>query len=260
MSSSSEVRAVNYWPDNKCAKAFWGQRELPPYKALFRDTVEWLDPQPGQRCLDLGCGGGQLTRATWEKSRGTVAEVIALDCAAANGKAIARLCQSMNPPASPERVRFVHADFSQGLGDFPANTFDGVTSGLAIQYAEHYCPRRGCWTTEAYDRLLAEVARVLRPGGMFLFSVNIPNPAWGRVAFSAIHGFFVSRNPLKYLKNAMRMWRYGGWLKQQARAGRFHYLPFESVKHKLLASGLAGVESRLSFARQAYVIRCRKPR
>ena len=24
--------AVNYWPDNKCAKAFWGQHELPPYR------------------------------------------------------------------------------------------------------------------------------------------------------------------------------------------------------------------------------------
>lgn len=30
---------------------------------LGADVVSWLDPQPGERILDLGCGGGQLTGA-----------------------------------------------------------------------------------------------------------------------------------------------------------------------------------------------------
>jgi SAM-dependent methyltransferase len=257
--SAAPSLPINHWPDNACARAFWGQQELPPYRRLLADTVDWLEPAAGERWLDLGCGGGQLTRALWEKSRGTLAEVVALDCAAANEKVIRRLCWTMKPPPGLGRVRFLHADFSHGLAQCAGNSFDGAVSGLAIQYAESYCPRAGRWTSTAYERLLHDVCRVLKPGGTFVFSDNVPEPSWGRVAFSAVTGFFLSRNPFRYLKNAARMWRYGGWLKKQARLGRFHYLPFEVVETKLREAGLDDVECRLSFAHQAYLVRCRKP-
>jgi hypothetical protein len=55
------------------------------------------------------------------------------------------------------------------------------------------------------------------------------------------------------------MWRYGAWLKREARRGRFHYLPAAAVADKLQAAGFTGIEHRLSYAGQAYVFRCRKP-
>src|SRR5437763_1883421 len=96
---------VNHWPDARCAKAFWTQRELPPYRRLLRDTAAWLDPAPGERWLDLGCGSGQLTRALWEKSGGTLAEVVALDCASANADAIAPVARTAGRPASLGQLR-----------------------------------------------------------------------------------------------------------------------------------------------------------
>ncbi len=257
--STTQVAPVNYWPDTACAKAFWGQRELPAYRRLLADTVAWLDPKPRQRWIDLGCGGGQLTRALWEKSHGTLAEIVALDCAAANEKAIRKLRDTMSPPAAAGQVRFLHADFSSGLADCPDDHFDGAVSGLAIQYAESFCSARGRWTSDAYDQLLGDVCRVLRPGGCFVFSVNVPEPSWLRVGLSGVWGFVRSPHPLYYLKNVWRMWSYGGWLKRQARAGRFHYLPAESVREKLSDAGFECIEHRLSFARQAYVLRCYKP-
>jgi SAM-dependent methyltransferase len=251
--------AVNHWPDNACAKAFWTQRELPPYRRLLADTAAWLDPQPGERWLDLGCGGGQLTRTLWEKSSGTLAEIVALDCAAANGRAIEKLRFKVLPPADTERMRFLCADFSDGLAHYRDGSYDGVVSGLAIQYAQSYSPERGCWTTDAYDNLLGEVYRVLRPGGRFVFSVNVPKPVWLKIALYGVPGFFSAHKPLRYLKNAWRMLRYGAWLKREARRGRFHYLPFEAVRDKLTAAGFIDSEHRLSFAGQAYVIRCRRP-
>ncbi len=258
MSTAPSV-PVNHWPDNACARAFWGQRELPSYRRLLTDTVAWLDPRPGQRWLDLGCGGGQLSRALWEKSEGSLAEVVALDCAAANETAISGLRERMDPPAAEDQFRFFHADFSHGLSVCDDDTYDGAVSGLALQYAESYDARGNCWTRDAYDRLLCDVCRVLKPGGTFVFSVNVPEPSWARVAFAGITGFFRSSNPVRYLKNAALMWRYGGWLKQQARLGRFHYLPIDLVRKSLRNAGLERIEHRLSFARQAYLIRCRKP-
>jgi len=256
---SKTSAAVNYWPNSSCAKAFWSQRELPPYHRLLRDTVDWLDPQPGQRWLDLGCGSGQLTRALWEKSAGQLAEVISLDCAAHNERAIAKVRAGVYPPATAEQIRFRHADFSEGLAAFDTASVDGVVSGLAIQYAESYSEEKGHWTTEAYEHLLADVCRVLRPGGTFVFSVNVPEPAWSKIALYGIPGFFRSSHPLRYVKNSLRMLRYGAWLKREARRGRFHYLPAAAVADMLTRAGFVGIEHRQSFAGQADVFRCQRP-
>ncbi|HEY7158041.1 MAG TPA: methyltransferase domain-containing protein [Gemmataceae bacterium] len=251
--------AVNHWPKSSCARAFWSQRELPPYRRLLKDTADWLDPRPGQRWLDLGCGSGQLTRTLWEKSGGQLAEIIALDCAAHNERAIAKVRDGAHPPATTEQIRFLHADFSDGLASFDSASLDGAVSGLAIQYAESYSEERGCWTAEAYEHLLADVCRVLRQGGTFVFSVNVPEPAWSKIALYGIPGFFRSSHPLRYVKNSLRMLRYGAWLKREARRGRFHYLPADVVAAKLARAGFTGIEHRLSFARQADVFRCRRP-
>lgn len=248
---------VNYWADSACAKAFWRQQDLPPYRKLLADTVAWLEPRAGERWLDLGCGCGQLTRALWLQSAGALAEIVGLDCAAVNERAYRKLRANLYPPPL-DRIHFIGADFSAGLPRWEDNYFDGVVSGLAIPYAESYSEASGQWTTEAYDRVVAEVARVLRPGGRFVFSTNVPDPCWLWVAVKSLAGFF-QRNPFRFLKTAGRIWSYGNWLKRESRRGRFHYLPVKAVADKLGQVGLVAIEHRLSFAGQAYVFRCRKP-
>lgn len=251
-------RPVNYWPQGRCARAYWSQHELPSYQELLTDTRQWLDTQPGQRWLDLGCGGGQLTRALWQDSRGTLAEIVGLDCAAANAAAFDLLQRDLQPPPTAGQIRFVNADFATGLPALPDQTFDGVVSGLAIQYAESYSTSERRWTSAAYDWALAEVYRLLRPGGRFVFSVNVPNPSWGRVGWHSCAAILRSPHPLRFLANGLLMWRYGAWVKREAARGRFHYLPIEVIQQKLRDVGYVGMEHRLTYAGQAYLVRCRR--
>jgi ubiquinone/menaquinone biosynthesis C-methylase UbiE len=253
---ASHAAALNYWPDSRCAKAFWNQRDVPSYQQLLRHTADWLDPRPAQHWLDLGCGGGQLTRVLWEKSGGTLAQIVALDCAAANECSIAKLREDLCPPAYPSQIEFLHADFSRGLGQLPDASFDGTVSGLAIQYAQSWSEEQDCWTSEAYDLLLREVHRVLKPGGTFVFSVNVPRPSWLKIALYGLPGLFRTSRPVRYVKNALRMLRYGAWLKREARRGRFHYIPVDAIESKLRSAGFVKVEYRHSFAGQAYLFRC----
>jgi SAM-dependent methyltransferase len=250
--------ATNYWLDSACARAFWGQQDLPPYRQLLADTAAWLDPHTGEHWLDLGCGSGALTAALWERSGGTVGGVLALDCAAVNARTFGRRLGRLRPAVPGGRLRFAAADFLSGLAGVPSASIDGVVSGLAIQYAESFDEDAGRWTSAAYDATLAAVFRVLRPGGRFVFSVNVPEPRWGRVAAGSLLGVFGAARPLRYLRKCRRMWSYGGWLKRQARLGRFHYLDLPVIAGKLRDVGFAAVEHRLSYAGQAYLIRCRK--
>lgn len=247
----------NHWKDAKCAKAFWSQHELPPYKALLADTVAMADPGPGEQWLDLGCGQGCLTQAIWERSAGRLAEVVGVDIAPQNADCYARL-QNQLTKSAPEKIRFVCQDFSQGLGQFSDESFDHAISGLSISYAESYDQVKGAWTTAAYDRILAEVCRVLRPGGRFVFSVNVPEPGWLKVGVRSLPAIFRTPRPLRFLKSSLRMLRYGGWLKREARLGRFHYLPHEEVTSRLLNAGFVDVEHQLSYVKQAFVFRARK--
>ena len=66
--SVSSPPDVNFWFDKRCARAFWSQCELPPYRELLAHTTEWMAPTRSERWLDLGCGSGQLTRAIWDRS------------------------------------------------------------------------------------------------------------------------------------------------------------------------------------------------
>ncbi|MCS7047106.1 MAG: class I SAM-dependent methyltransferase, partial [Gemmataceae bacterium] len=249
----------NYWPDEKCAKAFWNQHEFSPYQELLRDTGAWVAPQPGERWLDLGCGGGQLTKMLWNRSDGQVAEILGVDCAVVNAEAYARLQRRLTPPPRPGQVRFQPHDFSHGFADWPSSQFDGVVCGLALQYAESYSPADGRWTQAAYDQALAEVFRLLKPGGTFVFSVNVPQPKWSWVALKSLPGMIRRVRSLRFLKRAWRLYRYGSWLSREAKRGRFHYLPWETIEAKLQATGFIDLQMKLSFARQAYLIRCRKP-
>jgi len=106
--------------------------------ALGQPAVELLDPQPGERILDLGCGDGALTGDL--VARG--AEVVAID-------------------ASPEmvaaaRARGLDARLADGQALAFAGEFDAVFSNAALH-----------WMT-APDAVLTGVRRALRPGGRFV--------------------------------------------------------------------------------------------
>jgi SAM-dependent methyltransferase len=248
----------NFWPDAKCAKAFWSQQEVRPYHRLLADTLDWAAPAAGELWLDLGCGSGPLTRGLWERSGGAVAEIVGMDCAAINERAYAQLRAELRPSPG-ERVRFACHNFSAGLSPFEDASFDNAISGLAITYAEHYDEVAGRWTQSAYDRVLSEVFRVLRPGGRFVFSVNVPEPKWWWVGLLSMGDMFRTGRPLRFIKRGWRMMRYGRWLKREARTGRFHYLPAPEVAAKLGVVGFTGVEYRRSYAGQAFVFRATKP-
>ncbi len=111
---------------------------------LARDLLDWLDPRPGERILDLGCGAGRLTAAIAD--RGT--HVTGLDADAA----MIAAARAQHPA-----IAFRHADARTFTVDAPdGGPLDAVFSNAVL----HWIPEQ--------DAVLASVAAALRPGGRFV--------------------------------------------------------------------------------------------
>lgn len=117
----------------------------PGFPASFYDRIDRIVALRGLTALDLGTGPGKV--AIELAARG--ADVVGVDISAAQ-------IASAKPQAAArgvaERCRFVVAPVEKtGLDD---ESFDLVTAGQ-------------CWTWFDHDAALAEVRRVLKPGGIF---------------------------------------------------------------------------------------------
>ena len=108
------------------------------------DLIELLNPQPGQRILDLGCGTGHLTAQI--NARG--ADVVGLD---ASASMIAQARQ--NYP----QLKFV-------LGDARSFRFDEQFDAVFSNAVLHWIP--------AAAEVVASVGRALKSGGRFVLEMG----------------------------------------------------------------------------------------
>lgn len=131
--------------------------------------LEALQPESGQRLLELGCGTGKtLTIAGRESGL----ELFGLDRSLAMLRAARRRLRHV-PAAS--RIRLVRAD-ARRL-PWLDRSFDGVYAESVVCFQDD----------EAVASILSEVARVLRPGGRFVLNEAIWRPGVPQEVASELH-------------------------------------------------------------------------
>ncbi len=140
---------------------------------LAGGVLEWLAAKPGERILDLGCGDGQLTlriAATGAIVQGVDASVQMVAAARDRGVAVEE--------ASAESL------------PYPAATFDAVFSNAALHWVRDH------------DAMMAEVHRVLKPGGRFVAEMgghgNIAAMRVALIAVLARHGYADCEDGVNY--------------------------------------------------------------
>jgi ubiquinone/menaquinone biosynthesis methyltransferase len=179
-------------------------------QAWKRDLMAQAAIAPGQRVLDLATGTGDLALAA--AAQGAV--VIGLDLAP-------RMIRLARAKPAAGAVRFLVGDMT--CLPLPPASVDVVTTGYGLR------------NVPDLDRAIAEIARVLRPGGRFL-SLDFEKPAhpgWRRAYFAylgvvgAALGTLLHGDPDTYRYIPASLARYPGAL---------------AVADRLRAAGFASAE------------------
>ncbi|XP_010534070.1 PREDICTED: uncharacterized methyltransferase At1g78140, chloroplastic-like [Tarenaya hassleriana] len=165
----------------------WGG--FPGPEREFEMAKDYLKPALGGKIIDASCGSGMFSRL-FARS-GLFSQVIALDYS----ENMLRQCyefvnQEENFPK--EKIVLVRADISRL--PFLSGSVDAVHAGAALH----------CWPSPA--SAVAEVSRVLRPGGVFVATTFINEPLsfipfsrnirQGVIRYSGSH-FFLSERELE---------------------------------------------------------------
>jgi SAM-dependent methyltransferase len=130
----------------------------PSYRAMFRSLVDLLEPSPGSRILDVGCGSGAWDRQLAERL-GEGARIDAVDLNPFLLREAAELAGELGA-----RIRF--ASGSATALPFPDQTFDCVFSITVLEECDA-------------EQAIAEMLRVTRPGGRIGIVVRaIDLPQW----------------------------------------------------------------------------------
>ncbi|MGH7726856.1 MAG: class I SAM-dependent methyltransferase [Candidatus Eiseniibacteriota bacterium] len=118
--------------------------------------IEIADPGWGGSVLDVGCGPGTVTIRLAERV-GPTGRVVGVDLAPPMVAYAERHAQAQGVT----NTTFLVGD-AEDMGDVPDAAFDIAVSNFGVIFA----PRA--------DRMVSEVARVLKPGGAFALSVWVP--------------------------------------------------------------------------------------
>ncbi len=153
----SQEEAMQCWDDG--AEEFAGRfkrNEEFFHKHVINPTLlDLLGDVKGKAALDVACGEGHFSRKLAEQAKGDI-QITGIDAS----KKLIDIAQKKNEPFS-HCIRFLLGDASR-LDRLSSNSFDVVVCNMALMFIKRY------------EETIQEVARVLKPQGIFVLSILHP--------------------------------------------------------------------------------------
>ena len=166
-------------PFDAFASSQWEQGQFMPQSRAAMTVARALDPQPGERILDLcAAPGGKTTHlAALIRNEG---RITAVERHEGRAKALARTAERMG--ATCVEVRTADATTPQGTGDFdrvlvdpPCSDLGTVAARPDVRWRKHSETPAALAVTQG--RILDRAAAALRPGGVLVYSTCTISPA-----------------------------------------------------------------------------------
>lgn len=185
----------------------------PVYKQFVADTLKVISIRKGERILDLGSGPGHFAQSL-SREGGRVSAVDYSQTMIEEAKK--NPSQGLHDDGC---VEFIYSDVYPYLKSAANDSFDLVLASLLVSYLEKP------------DFAIAEMFRVLRPGGRLIMSNPVPNPPFSAVFWKSGWTAF------RYLFYAVQLLRYARKIKRFEQEGVFHFFTAQETQDLLIRAG-----------------------
>lgn len=177
--AASNPQFRRYW--NEEGGADWRQHRRrfdDMFRPLHDEVLRVLEPRPGERILDVGCGPGELTRAIADRVAPD-GEAVGVDLSVALVELARADAERTSSPA-----HFLLAD-AQEVDLGPLGPLDAWTSRLGVMFFDDA------------PRAFTNLCQALRPGGRVVCSCWAPFPEnpWMAVPMGALMGALMGSLP-----------------------------------------------------------------
>lgn len=213
----------------------------PVYQQFIQDILRMAEVREGERCIDLGCGPGHVSRALAELQ----GQVFAVDYSRVMLNYASELSELESGARPKGRIQFINADVKEYLDSLSPVSINVAVASLLLAYMEDLDPIR---------KVCARIYEVLAPGGRFVMSNPVPRPSFQKVLWrSGIHA-------LQHPYLSVRLLVYALKLKRLAEEGVVHFFSREETVDLFGAAGFERrrVEVRTSLADTVLVARAIK--
>src|SRR3989338_961427 len=136
-----------------------------------------------------------------------------------------------------------------------ADSFSGVVANLVLPYITHHETILG---KRVFGLLLGQIFRVLRPGGVFLFSTPKHQVNFILVALGSWRSFFDRQHP-EYRKYALYILRHALQIQEWGRREMYNFPSLSGLEKLVHDTGFQDIQIRAALVGQVYIVSCRKP-
>ena len=188
----------------------------PVYQDFTAATLHEATIRGGEECLDLGCGPGFFSIGLARLGCRVDAVDYSSSMIQCAEDSIARHKSEYDADNYP--IRLIHRDVHEYVVSRPDDSADVVVASLLLSYLD------------GPERVVAEVFRILRPGGRFVMSNPVPDARFARIFWKS------GWNAVRYLFYAVQLLNYARKIKQLERRGVFHFFTHQETVDLLVGA------------------------
>jgi ubiquinone/menaquinone biosynthesis C-methylase UbiE len=242
----SWIEEMQFWEEY--ARIYRNLEKARPYAGLAKVFEQLVEPQPGDVWLDVGCGPAKMSQLVWEKSRGQVQQIVAMDIVLSPAR------ETLASMQSPLPLELIYASIGERL-PFADCSFDGVVANLVLSYVTDF---HGLCGVEAFANVMSEMQRVLKPGGKIVWSTPRQGVRFEWVFLASIPDML---NPIPYvvkkdvtrILQGVRILKHALEIQRKGREGIYTFLDRTELEELLESVGLMSMVWQKAFTNQVWV-------
>jgi len=214
------------------------------YHELVGDFEALLPERISGTWVDLGSGSGKIVELLLSR-RERSETIIASDH---NESMLSQLRVRFPSDVSVTEIDLIHRL------PFEDHSVSGVTANLVLPYVVHH---QGIFGNAALRKLLVDIHRILKPGGILVWSTPKDNVRF-IVAFIASLPSIFQRDQQENIRYSWNILRQALSIQSKGRRGIYHFLERKDLILLLEEIGFKNIQFNRSMAGQVYLMRCER--